>query len=267
VLVGRKRLDYSADTTFGPGQSNWATTRRLAGGAEGRPSLGNRARAKVRGTRAMATSSESQEARRTSRTRSGCGEESWRCRRQAQRQRRRRQRRRRPDGIVSRSPDFTARKALELGGECVMQLASAPGCSTGVQAPGLLPSGAPQQTAILAQGSSCPEYFRCHIIFASTCSSQEAAMCVCDQQRCLHHSSRLGCSCSARGPQLSPRLPVAIVLSTLHCTLYTMGLLCWWNLPQLPSRSIYNMLSTGPASFRLAEIECRAPMACGFHIN
>jgi hypothetical protein len=173
----------------------------------------------------MATSSESQEARRTSRTRSGCGEESSRCRRQAQRRRQRR--RRRPDGMVSRSPDFTARKALELGGECVMQLASAPGCSTGVQAPGLLPSGAPQQTASLAQGSSCPEYFRCHIILASTCSSQEAAMCVCDQQRRLHHCSRLGCSCCARGPQLSPRLPVAIVLSTLHYTAHCTPWACF----------------------------------------
>jgi hypothetical protein len=34
VLVGRKRLDYSADTTFGAGQSNWATAQRLAGVAE-----------------------------------------------------------------------------------------------------------------------------------------------------------------------------------------------------------------------------------------
>lgn len=71
---------------------------------------------------------------------------SWRCRDQAQR------RRRRPRRIVSRSPDFTARKALELGGECVMQLASAPGSSTGLQAPGLLPSGAPSKRPFWHRG-------------------------------------------------------------------------------------------------------------------
>lgn len=53
LLVRPKRLDYSADTTFGPDESNWATLRRLAGarGAQVEsPSLGNRAQARVRGT-------------------------------------------------------------------------------------------------------------------------------------------------------------------------------------------------------------------------
>ena len=148
-------------------------------------------------------SNESQQVHKASRTRTSCGDVCWSRRRYT---------------IVSRSPDFTARKALELAGECVMQLASAPGRSTtGLQAPGPLGKWILQQTASLAQGSS-PEYFRCSTL-ASTCSSQEAAMCVCDQQRRLQDASWLGCSKCARGPQLWPRL--CINSSSLPAALHT----------------------------------------------
>lgn len=95
--------------------------------------------------------------------------------------------------MVSRSPDFTARKALGLTDECVMQLASAPGRSTGPASTRASTWWIPQQTAFLPQGSS-PEYFRPPSqqrrpsTLVSTCCPRRAVMCVCDQQPGLEHS-------------------------------------------------------------------------------